>query len=81
MILINRRERQLILEKYPRTEIVSTKNRYYLVTDGKDTPARMLYDLRGIQPPPTRQERAAAARSGNGYGYDRQRRPYQRRQP
>ena len=79
MYSINKREKQIILERFPKAEIVTSKHKAFLVASDVDETARLLLTLRGIQPPSTRRERAAAARSGNGYGYDRQRRPYQRK--
>ena len=57
MMLLNKRERDAILDRFPRAEIVSTRHRFYLVGSDAAEPARLLMELRGITPPPSRRDR------------------------
>ena len=62
MVLMDRRERDAIIARFPKAEIVKTRHRYFLVGSDITQTGRLLMELRGITPPPSRRERA---RSGN----------------
>lgn len=65
MTLLNKRERDAILTRFPKAEIVSTRHRYYLVGNGVDEPSRLLLDLRGLPQPPSRKAKARSGYTGN----------------
>ena len=62
---INKREREAILTRFPKADIVSTRHRYFLAGYATTAPARFLAVLRGQTPPPSRKDKARGIFSRN----------------
>jgi len=62
MVQITDRERKMIMERFPKASVTTTKNRCYLVTTGVDDVGRYLLSLRGEPQPPTRRQGQQANR-------------------
>lgn len=62
MIQITRKERDAILDRYPRAEIKPSKHHFFLVGRYDSAEMQMLYSMRGINPPSYRQRAQAQPR-------------------
>ena len=58
MVIMDRRERDAIIARFPKADIVKTKHRYFLIGAYSSEPMRLLLSMRGITPPPSRKDKA-----------------------
>ena len=64
MLQIDKHERDAVLNRFPKADIVRTRHRYFLIGASNCEEMRLVLTMRGITPPMSRRERAIAARHG-----------------